>query len=152
MCLCSRGTLSSATPFVSEVVRLLPMRERRPLYTTFIFYTPVCAFMWHFVTRTNLSFFFFLSVQHESCCTASVELYIIPSSPRPASSRVLWQMGRSFFTWSAATHFHVPTLLPSPRESRCCKSQLHSKAPCVSITLVRVGELVSSPQNLPVVL
>lgn len=44
-CVCAVGTLSSVTPFVSEVVRLLLMRERRPLYTTFIFYTPVCAFM-----------------------------------------------------------------------------------------------------------
>lgn len=44
-CVCAVGTLSWATLFVSEVVRLLPMRERHPLYTTFIFYTPVCAFM-----------------------------------------------------------------------------------------------------------
>lgn len=133
VCLRSRALAPDAwaPPFIHNIYLL---------HACLCFYVTLC--------NPNQFILFF----YQSNTSSAAPLYIIPPSAGPASSGALWQTGRSFFMWSAATHFHIPTPLQSPRESWCRKSHLDSKAPCVSITVVRVGEPVSSPQNLPVVL
>lgn len=127
-CVCVVGTLSSTTPFVSEVVHSLPMRELAPfIHNIYLLHACLCFY----VTLCNpvqFILFFPLSVQHESWCTGFVELYIISPSARAAGCSGK-QEDRSSCEVLPQRTSTSPALPQSPRESRCCKSQLDSKAP-----------------------
>lgn len=117
VCLCTRNMEFLNTVCLRSRVFVSPpdAYARVPLYTAFIFYTPVCVFMWHFITPPIYPF---LSVQQKSYCIASVELYIIlpPLVPRAAGWCSKQEDHSSYEVLRFRTlRFHVPTLLQSQR-------------------------------------